>query len=538
MTIDIPQDKLVAGVDEVGRGPLVGDVVTAAVILDPANPIEGLADSKKLSEKKRLALYGEIKAKALAWSIGRATPDEIDQLNILHATMLAMQRAVAGLSMTPELVFIDGNRCPALPMEARAVVKGDSLVAAISAASILAKVTRDAEMTELTAVIPSTASPVRVIPPPNTSPYWPSAAPARISAELQTGAPGAGDRITMADPRFVHLRVHSDFSMVDGLQIGLIVSAAAANNMPALALTDQMNMCGLVRFYGSAHGKGIKPWSGRISGVQSDELGDEQFRLTLLAMDNDGYQNITLLISRGYQRGHVQGRPVIDKGWLVEHAKGVIVLSKGGREGDWASSCSRVTARWWSRASPSTGLTSRMPTTWSCCVPVVPMKRSTCTWRWPSPPSSSCPWWPPTRWRSSWGRRLRCPRDPGRHPRRLHPDGQAPSAPLQPAAVPAQPGRNVRAVCRHSRGAGKHGGDRQALQRDCASGRDLPNFPTGDMSTEDFLVMKSKEGLEDRLAFLFPDPEVRAASVGEYDERLDIELKVINQMGFPGYILR
>ena len=90
MTIDIPQDKLVAGVDEVGRGPLVGDVVTAAVILDPANPIEGLADSKKLSEKKRLALYGEIKAKALAWSIGRATPQEIDELNILHATMLAM----------------------------------------------------------------------------------------------------------------------------------------------------------------------------------------------------------------------------------------------------------------------------------------------------------------------------------------------------------------------------------------------------------------------------------------------------------------
>ncbi|MFM5036604.1 ribonuclease HII [Aeromonas veronii] len=149
MMIDIPDDKLVAGVDEVGRGPLVGDVVTAAVILDPANPIAGLNDSKKLSEKKRLALFDEIKEKALAWAIGRATPEEIDELNILHATMLAMQRAVAGLKVTPELVFIDGNRCPALRMEARAVVKGDSLVAAISAASILAKVTRDAEMTEL-----------------------------------------------------------------------------------------------------------------------------------------------------------------------------------------------------------------------------------------------------------------------------------------------------------------------------------------------------------------------------------------------------
>ncbi|ENY72529.1 ribonuclease HII [Aeromonas diversa CDC 2478-85] len=151
MTIEIPSNLIVAGVDEVGRGPLVGDVVTAAVILDPSRPIAGLNDSKKLSEKKRLALFDEIKEKALAFAIGRATPEEIDQLNILHATMLAMQRAVAGLSVTPELVFIDGNRCPGLPMAARAVVKGDSLVPAISAASILAKVTRDAEMAALDA---------------------------------------------------------------------------------------------------------------------------------------------------------------------------------------------------------------------------------------------------------------------------------------------------------------------------------------------------------------------------------------------------
>ncbi|SIQ88582.1 RNase HII [Aeromonas sp. RU39B] len=149
MSIDIPTHLIVAGVDEVGRGPLVGDVVTAAVILDPARPIVGLNDSKKLSEKKRLALFDEIRDKALAFAIGRASPREIDELNILHATMLAMQRAVAGLAITPEQVFIDGNRCPALPMQARAVVKGDSLVPAISAASILAKVTRDAEMSEL-----------------------------------------------------------------------------------------------------------------------------------------------------------------------------------------------------------------------------------------------------------------------------------------------------------------------------------------------------------------------------------------------------
>jgi ribonuclease HII len=138
-----------AGVDEVGRGPLVGDVVTAAVILDPNNPIEGLNDSKKLSEKKRLALFPEIKQKALAWSVGRCSPEEIDQLNILHATMLAMQRAVEGLSVRPDYVLIDGNRVPELPMAGEAVVKGDLRVAEISAASIIAKVVRDTEMEEL-----------------------------------------------------------------------------------------------------------------------------------------------------------------------------------------------------------------------------------------------------------------------------------------------------------------------------------------------------------------------------------------------------
>ncbi|WP_118842163.1 ribonuclease HII [Raoultella ornithinolytica] len=146
-----PHTHLVAGVDEVGRGPLVGAVVTAAVILDPARPIVGLNDSKKLSEKRRLALFDEIKEKALAWSFGRAEPHEIDELNILHATMLAMQRAVAALPVVPEFVLIDGNRCPPLPVPSpsQAVVKGDSRVAEISAASILAKVARDAEMAEL-----------------------------------------------------------------------------------------------------------------------------------------------------------------------------------------------------------------------------------------------------------------------------------------------------------------------------------------------------------------------------------------------------
>lgn len=138
-----------AGVDEVGRGPLVGNVVTAAVILDPNNPIVGLNDSKKLSEKKRELLFNQIQEKALSVSVGAATPIEIDELNILHATMLAMQRAVAGLSIKPSSVLVDGNRCPDFGMQSHAIIKGDGLIDAISAASIIAKVIRDREMEQL-----------------------------------------------------------------------------------------------------------------------------------------------------------------------------------------------------------------------------------------------------------------------------------------------------------------------------------------------------------------------------------------------------
>ncbi|MET4001187.1 ribonuclease HII [Marinobacterium sp. MBR-109] len=140
---------LIAGVDEVGRGPLVGDVVAAAVILDPSRPIEGLADSKKLSEKRREQLYALIRERALAWCVAKASPTEIDELNILHATMLAMQRAVAGLKIAPDYALIDGNRCPVLACPAEPVVKGDARVAEISAASILAKVERDRQMQQL-----------------------------------------------------------------------------------------------------------------------------------------------------------------------------------------------------------------------------------------------------------------------------------------------------------------------------------------------------------------------------------------------------
>lgn len=139
----IPQSVIIAGVDEAGRGPLAGPVFAAAVILDPMRPIAGLADSKVLSESKRDGLYILIKESALSWSIAKASVEEIDRLNILQATLLAMQRAVEGLSIQPDEVLVDGNRLPKLSMPAQAIVKGDSKVQAISAASILAKVERD-----------------------------------------------------------------------------------------------------------------------------------------------------------------------------------------------------------------------------------------------------------------------------------------------------------------------------------------------------------------------------------------------------------
>ncbi len=141
--------KLTAGVDEVGRGPLAGAVVAAAVILDPGNPIEGLTDSKKISEKKREYLSALIKERALSWALGRAEPEEIDEINILQASLLAMKRAVDGLSVPPTHCLIDGNRCPELSCTSEAIIKGDLKIESIGAASIIAKVARDNEMKEL-----------------------------------------------------------------------------------------------------------------------------------------------------------------------------------------------------------------------------------------------------------------------------------------------------------------------------------------------------------------------------------------------------
>lgn len=151
----VPASGLICGVDEAGRGPLAGVVVAAAVVLDPARPIEGLSDSKKLTERARERLAVLIRERAFAWAVAEASVEEIDRLNILHATMLAMQRAVAALSCVPDLVRVDGNRCPSLLVPSEAVVGGDATVPAIAAASILAKTTRDAKMVALDAVFPA-----------------------------------------------------------------------------------------------------------------------------------------------------------------------------------------------------------------------------------------------------------------------------------------------------------------------------------------------------------------------------------------------
>lgn len=148
-------EPLCAGVDEAGRGPLAGPVMAAAVILDPERPIPGLVDSKQLSPQRREDLEIEIKNRALAWSLGGATVEEIDAVNILQASMLAMQRAVQGLAVMPAQVLVDGNRCPRFAVPARAIIRGDQTIAAISAASILAKVARDREMIELDARYPA-----------------------------------------------------------------------------------------------------------------------------------------------------------------------------------------------------------------------------------------------------------------------------------------------------------------------------------------------------------------------------------------------
>ena len=152
--LEVNETDLVAGVDEVGRGPLAGPVVAAAVILDPKKPIDGLCDSKKMSANRRLEMSDKIKSNSLAWSLGRAEVKEIDEINILQASLLAMKRAIELLNIEPDIVLVDGNYTPSINFKKKAIVKGDSLVPVISAASIIAKVERDNEMIALDKIYP------------------------------------------------------------------------------------------------------------------------------------------------------------------------------------------------------------------------------------------------------------------------------------------------------------------------------------------------------------------------------------------------
>ncbi|WP_261643911.1 DNA polymerase III subunit alpha [Erwinia mallotivora] len=342
----------------------------------------------------------------------------------------------------------------------------------------------------------------------------------------------------MAEPRFIHLRVHSDYSMIDGLaKTAPLVKKAASLGMPALAITDFTNLCGLVKFYGTAHGQGIKPIIGADFNVASAAMGDELSQLTLLAADDKGYQNLTLLISRAYQRGYGAAGPIIDRDWLIEMNEGLIALS-GGRRGDvgrmylrgnsaLVNECLSFYQHYFpnryyleltrtGRPDEETWVHAAVDLAIAAGIPVV-ATNDVCFLE---------------------------EGDFDAHEIRvaIH-DGFTLDDPKRPRLYSSQQYlRSSDEMCE------LFSDIPEALQNSVEIAKRcnvtirlgeyfLPQFPTGEMTTEDFLVMKSREGLEERLEFLFPDAEVRAEKRGEYDARLEVELNVINQMGFPGYFL-
>ncbi|EEZ40348.1 DNA polymerase III subunit alpha [Photobacterium damselae] len=342
----------------------------------------------------------------------------------------------------------------------------------------------------------------------------------------------------MAEPRFIHLRVHSDFSMIDGLaKVKPIIKKASELQMPALAITDFTNLCGLVKFYYAAHDAGIKPIIGADFKVQSEELGDELFDLTILAANNEGYKNLTLLISEAYQRGHVQHQPVIDKEWLIKHKDGLILLS-GGKTGDvgkallkgnqnMVEQCVAFYQTYFSdsyylelvrtgRPDEEAYLHFAIELAEKAQLPVVATNDV---------------------------RLLSADQFEAHEIRVAIHDGYTLADPNRPKNYSAQQYlRSEEEMCELFADIPEALENSVEIAKRCnvtvrLGEYFLPNFPTGELSTEDFLVVKSKEGLEERLEFLFPDPDIRAERRPEYDERLEVELEVINQMGFPGYFL-
>ncbi|WP_354624141.1 DNA polymerase III subunit alpha [Psychromonas sp. MME2] len=344
---------------------------------------------------------------------------------------------------------------------------------------------------------------------------------------------------TSIEPKFIHLRVHSDYSMVDGLsKVKPLVSKTAAMNMPALALTDQMNFCGLVKFYGAAHAAGIKPIVGTDFWVQSELMEGEQFSLTALAMDNEGYKNITELISKAYLRGHVAGRAIIDQEWLIEHNKGVILLS-GAKEGDLGKALlkgnrqhAEEITHFYLRHFPQRYYIELIRTNrlheenylhhaiaWAekYQLPVVATNQVVFAEQslFDAHEIRVC---------INQGYTL----GDDRRPKAYSPEQYLRSEAEMCALFEDIPEALINSVeiakrCNVTLRLGEYF---------------LPDFPTDGMPINEFFCKVSREGLEERLAFLFDKNSPDFAEIRKpYDERLQIELDVINNMGFPGYFL-
>ncbi|MGI2207507.1 DNA polymerase III subunit alpha [Shewanella baltica] len=342
----------------------------------------------------------------------------------------------------------------------------------------------------------------------------------------------------MSDPRFVHLRVHSDFSMTDGVaKVKPILAQVEAQGMAAVALTDQNNFCGLVKFYSGCHGAGIKPIIGADFWMQVPGFEGELCALTIIAMNNVGYQNLTQIISQAYLRGQVAGRVVIDQEWLLTYNEGILLLS-GAKEGDLGkallkgnstqveSLCEFYQTHFADRYFLELIRTGRPDEERYLHMAVILAQDKGI----PVVATNQVVFLKPEDFDAHEirvaihdGFTLADPRRPKKYSEQQYLRSEEEMCELF-ADIPAALANSV-----------------EIAKRCNVTIRlyeyFLPNFPTGDMSIEDFLVDCSRKGLEERLEFLFPNPEVRAEKRGEYDERLDIELKVINQMGFPGYFL-
>ena len=342
----------------------------------------------------------------------------------------------------------------------------------------------------------------------------------------------------MADPQFVHLRMHTDFSMSDGLnKVKPMVGKVAEMQMPALALTDQMNMCGLVKFYGATEGAGIKPIIGCDFWMRSDDSEDEIFRTVLIACNNKGYANVTELISKAYLRGHVQGKAMIDREWLVEHAEGIIILS-GGKDGDVGRALLKGNVEEVNKLTqfyhdhfkdhyflelirtnrPQEEDYLHMAVELSAATDIPVVATNDVVFLEASDFDAH-----EIRVAIHDGFTLADERRPKNYSEQQY---------LRSAEEMAELFSDIPEALENTVEIAKRCNVTVTLGKYF-----LPDFPTEGLKIEDFLVKVSEEGLEERLLQLFPDEAKRAEARPEYDDRLKVELDVINQMGFPGYFL-